>query len=156
MSAPYPEVRVSIAVADESDASELEAELASAGGTDVDVAPDGAGVVDPITLAIVGSVVVAATIHVVHFGLFIARWWSNRNKPGIIIDARNDGSVTVTESAHLDRGQVVTIGKDGQWAKHLDADPAGIEDYVPKVLEGLPAGGTPTSAGELQSGAAAG
>lgn len=156
MSSPDREVRVSIAVANESDASSLELELASAGGEDVDVAPEGAGVVDPITLAVVGSIVVSATIQAAHFGVVIARWWRNRNKPGIVIDARNEGSVAVTESAHLDRGQVITIGADGHWAKHLDTDPNGLEDYVPKVLEGLPSGGTPTSPGELGSGAGAG
>lgn len=140
-------IHVKFSVSSTGDAESLESELSSAEATDVDVDPDGVGIVDPITAAVVGTIVVGAVIQVAHFVAFLGNWWRNRNKPGLIIDAREE-TIKIIESTSVPAGQIVSFTKAGETVTHTDADGAGLEDYVPKVLDTSNAAGAAEGGGE--------
>lgn len=130
-------IRVQIAALSSEEVGVLVAELEMGGAQDIDVDDGGAGVVDPVTGAVVAAIVVGLVIQVGRFATFLVNWWERRNKPGLIIDARGD-QIKVIETTSVPYGQVITFMPDGTKQEYTDADGGeGMADYVARVIEGL-------------------
>ena len=140
MNDPQQFIRVQIAAPSSEDVGVLLAELEEGGAQDIDVDEGGAGVVDPVTGAVVAAIVVALVLQVGRFATFLVNWWERRNKPGLIIDARGD-QIKLIETSSVPHGQVITFKPNGTKEEYTDADGGeSMADYVARVVEPRSAG----------------
>lgn len=122
-------------------------ELRQQGATDVDVDKQGAGIVDPASLA----VYVLAYMAVTAFTHWLHTRRENSKKKGLLIRVLTSGEIQTTELS-IPFGQVIIIGPDGVWSKYYDVDTdTKLGEMTSKLTKGLvPSGGIPTSKAEVE------
>lgn len=141
-------VRFTIAVADQDAAIASRADAEKNGATDLDVDPQGAGILPIVAFAVALHGVMAIGA----FSAWLAKKILDYDQKGVLIRIPAKGEIQVSELP-IPYGQVVVIGPDGTWTKYYDVDTDDkMTAFTKDLLSGVtPAGGTPTSEAEVEA-----
>jgi hypothetical protein len=140
------QVRVRVQVPDEAAIDEVVQDLKAQGATDVDVDRNGAGIIDPGSLAMYVMVVMAASSFATWLGFRIR----DKFRDGVLIRIAESDDVLVQEIP-IPYGQAIVIGPEGTWTKYYDVDSdTKLGPMTTSLAAGMvPSGGTPTSKAEV-------
>lgn len=142
------QVRIEVQLPDESAIDEVVQDLEAQGAADIDVDRNGAGIIDPASIAIIVTAVMTSSSFAAWLGFRIR----DKFRKGVLIRITGSGDVQVREIP-IPYGQVIVIGPEGTWTRYYDVDnDTKLGEMTTSLAAGmLPSGGTPTTKAEVDA-----